>query len=134
MNSGPLRLTAFSFIVCFALTVWAQAASAAACTLTADDLAALQLSSSRLASQAEFDEKAPNLQTMICATRLHWNRVKSGTSEDSDLDVISPYYLSPPERQVYGMLLDARAQATLSHMSDSEWRQLRQKTLGALKK
>jgi len=121
-------------VICFALTALDQAASAAACTLTAEDFAALQLSNSGLASQAQINAKPPKQQAMLCATRLHWNRVASGTSVDSDLDEISPHYLSPLERQVFGKLTDAKAQAILSHMSDAEWRQLRQKTLGELKK
>jgi hypothetical protein len=134
MNSRPWRIAAFGFMICFALTALEQAAWAAACALTAEDFAALQLSNSGLASQSQIDAKPPNQQAMLCATRLHWNRVASGTSVDSDLDEISPHYLSPLERGVYGKLTDAKAQAILSHMSDAEWRQLKQKTLGELKK
>jgi hypothetical protein len=133
MNFRSSHITAFGFVFCI-LNALDQAASAAACTLTAEDFAALQLSASGLASQAQIDAKPPNQQAMLCATRLHWNRVASGTSIDSDLDEISPYYLSPIERRVFGKLTDAKALAILNHMPDTEWRKLRQKTLDDLKK
>lgn len=128
------RFLAFGFVVCFALVVWADAASAAACVLTAADFGALKTSRSGLASQEQIDAKPPHLQTMLCATRLHWNCVASGTWVDSDLDEISPYYLSPSERTAFAKIIDASAQAKLSKMSDAEWRQLRRKLIDDLNK
>ena len=134
MNSRPGRCLVVGVIAACAVVVWADAVSAAACVLTAADFEALKTSRSGLASQQQIDAKTPHLQAMLCATRLHWNRVASGTWADSDLDEISPHFLSPSERAAFGKLLDASAQAKIGKMSDAEWRQLRQKLIDDLKK
>ena len=134
MNSRLVRFTAFGFAVCFALGLCAQAASAAACALTAADFVALRLSHSKLASQAQVDAQPPNRQTMLCDTRLRWHRVAAGTSVGDDLDGVSPFYLSPSERRAYGKLMDARAQAALKKMPKGEWGRISKETLDALTK
>lgn len=134
MNSRLLRFTAFGFAVCFALGLWARTALAATCTLTAADFAALRLSHSKLTSQAQVDAQPPNRQTMLCDTRLRWNRVAAGRSADGDLDGISPFYLSASERRAYGKLMDARAQATLKKLPKGEWGRISKETLDALTK
>jgi hypothetical protein len=134
MNSRLVRFTAFGFAVCFALGLLARTASAAACALTAADFAALRLSHSKLASQAQVDAQPPDRQTMLCKTRLRWNRVAAGTSADGDLEGISPFYLSPSERRAYGKLMNARAHAVLKKMPKGEWGKISKETLDALTK
>jgi hypothetical protein len=134
MNSRPGRSVVVGVIAACALVVWADAVSAAACVLTAADFEALKTSRSGLASQEQINAKPPHQQTMLCATRLHWNRVASGTWVDSDLDEISPHYLSLSERTAFAKIFDASAQAKLNKMSDVEWRQPRQKLIDELKK
>jgi hypothetical protein len=134
MNSRLLRFTAFGFAACIALGLLTRTALAAACTLTAADFAALRLSHSKLASQAQVDAQPQDRQTLLCDTRLHWNRVAAGTSVDGDLDGISPFYLSPSERRAYDKLMDAHAQATLKKMPKGEWGRISKETLDALTK
>jgi hypothetical protein len=130
MNSRPGRRIVVGVITVCALAVWADTASAAACVLTAADFEALKTSHSGLASQEQIDAKAPKQQTELCATRLHWNRVASGTWVDSELGEIWPYYLSPSERFTFYRLSEAKVLAT----SDAEWRQLRQKLIDNFKR
>jgi hypothetical protein len=134
MNSRPGRCIVVGLIAACAVVVWADAVSAAACILTAADFEALKASRSGVASQEQIDAKPPHQQTILCATRLHWNRVASGTWVDSDLDEISPHYLSPSERTAFAKMIDASTQAKLSKMSDAEWRRLKQKLTDDLKK
>lgn len=134
MNSPFGRYFAVGVIVAWALLVRTDAFSAAACNLTAADFEAIKTSSSGLASQEQIDAKPPNQQARLCATRLHWNRVASGTWVDSDLDEISPTYLSPSERTAFYKLYDGSFLVKIKQMSDAEWRQIRQKVMEELKK
>ena len=134
MKYRPSRFVAFGFMVCFALTGWTSAAAAAACTLTAADLTALQLSNAHLADRAQIDALSQDRGAMLCRTRLQWNRVASGQWAESDLIGVSVYYLSPAERLAFSKIQTAVIEARLKHMSDAEWRQFQQKLLDESKK
>jgi hypothetical protein len=124
---------ALGFAACLALIVGAQAASAAACALTAGDLAALRASRAALASQAQIDALPQDRQTALCATRLHWNRIAAGEGAENEWHEVTPDYLSPRERRAYGRISD-RAVRRLNKRPDGEWGPISKETLDALKK
>ncbi len=128
-----LCFTAFGVTACLALIVWAQAASAAACELTAADLAALQASNSKLASQAQIDALPEDRQAMLCASRLHWNRIAAGKGGKDEWTEVYSYYLSPRERRAYNRIVGAFIRAQRKH-PDGEWGPISQKTLEMLRK
>ena len=118
---------------CLALTVWAQAAFAAACALTAADLAALRHSRAALSGQAQIDALPQDRQAMLCATRLHWNRIAAGQGGKDEWHEVSDFYLSPRERRAYGKIVDAQVRA-LNKDPNGEWGPISKKTLDALTK
>ncbi len=128
-----LRTTAFGVTACLALTVWAQAASSAACALTAADLAALRHSRAALASQAQIDALPQDRQAMLCASRLHWNRIAAGNGVENEWNEVTSYYLSPRERRAYGKIVDAFVRAQ-NKRPDGEWGPISKETLDALTK
>ena len=133
MTSRFLSFAAFGLTACLALTLWAQAASAAACALTAADLAALRSSRAALASQAQIDALPQDRQAMLCASRLHWNRIAAGNGVENEWNEVSPFYLSPRERRAYGKIVDAFIRAQRKR-PDGDWGPISKETLVALTK
>jgi len=133
MNFRLRRLMAFGVMACLALTVWAQTASAAACALTAADFAALQVSNSKLASQAQIDALPEDRQEMLCASRLHWNRIAAGQGGKDEWTEVYSYYLSPRERRAYNKIVGAFIRTQNKH-PDGEWGPISQETLKLLSK
>lgn len=124
---------AFGVTAGLALTVWAQAASAAACDLTAADFAALKVSNSKLASQVQVDALPQDRQDMLCASRVHWNRIAAGRGGKDEWMEVYSFYLSPRELRAYNKIVGAFIREQKKH-PDGEWGPISQKTLEMLRK
>ncbi len=106
---------------------------AAACALTAGDLAALRASRAALVSRAQIDALPQDRQAALCATRLHWKNIAAGKGAENEWTKVTPDYLSPRERRAYRKIAD-RAVRRLNKRPDGEWGPISKETLDALTK
>jgi hypothetical protein len=133
MKARIIRSTIATGLFSFAMLASAPVL-AAACALTADDFASLQLSRSGVKDQAQADALPEDRQKALCRTRASWNRIQSAKFEDADLTKVSVYYLSPTEAAAFSKVQSAYMQARLKNMSDQEWQQFRQKLIDDVKR